>query len=895
MDKEKLENIKTSSDRQNEGLDTSKHTPMMQQYLRLKTQAPHMLLFYRMGDFYELFFDDALRAAQLMQISLTHRGQSAGQPIPMAGIPFHAVDQYLAKLVALGESVAICEQVGVPGEQKGPMERKIMRVITPGTLTDAGLLPDKEDRTLVALWPAADDNHHPNAPLWGIAALNLAAGELTLIDCEHELLAANLDRLNAAEILIAAEHAAWKSRDILAPYKLTERPDWHFEADFAQTLIKQLLGVSSLDAFGTADASTALRAAGAALHYVKQTQGEQAGFNHLNDIHVERSTDTVLLDLAARRNLELTETLRGESSPTLFSRLDHCMTAMGSRKLRQWINQPSRKLSIIEQRQHAIGWLLTPPEDSLRPRLQGLRQQLRGINDIERIAARISLGSARPRDLSALRHTLLALPTLVNSLMQGPEHLYQGLLINPGIGEHLQQAIAQEPSGMVRDGGVIAEGFSAELDELRGLQHNSGQYLIAMETRERERTGIANLKVEYNRVHGFYIEVPISQIDKVPDDYRRRQTMKNAERYITAELKAFEDKALAAQDRALALEKHLYEQLVETLKPHIPAISQAARAIAELDTLCSLGHIADEGGWTRPRITPVPGIHIEQGRHPVVEAQVEQFTPNDCDLHSTRSMLLITGPNMGGKSTYMRQNALIVLLAHMGSFVPAKSATIGLIDRMFTRIGASDDLAGGRSTFMVEMTEAATILRQATERSVVIMDEIGRGTSTFDGLSLAWEIAKRLVSTNRSLTLFATHYFEITALAQEFTQTVNVHLSATEHASGIVFLHSVQAGPASRSYGLQVAKLAGIPAPVIKAAQKRLQALENEQKQTIPQGDLFAAHPAGTLSPPHSLEQELMQDQVQERITDKLLQTDLDTLTPRMALDMLYELKQLCV
>lgn len=879
--------------------DLASHTPMMQQYLQLKAQAPDMLLFYRMGDFYELFYDDALRAARLLSITLTHRGQSAGAAIPMAGVPFHAVDQYLAKLVALGESIAICEQIGEPGQQKGPMPRKIVRIITPGTLTDAGLLPERENRPLVALVLQGGR--------WGVASLSLSAGSLSLTDIEVDLLTATLDALRPAELLIpdlALQPACM-------PWRAIERPSWHFDATHSAQQLRSLLEVSSLDPFGIAQAPLAVGAAGALLAYVRATQGEQRSLKNITDLRVITEQEAVVLDAAARRNLEITESLQGGAeAPCLLGVMDQCATGMGSRRLRQWVTQPIRQLDVLRARQSGIAWLQqpvgrlpvpaadafapNPPSPHGSPRCTVVRDSLRSVSDIERIASRIALASARPRDLSALRSSLQRLPDLHAALGSIPPlalgdtqlqlHAPDGLL------ETLQSAIAAEPANAVRDGGVIADGYSPELDELRSLQQGAGEFLIAMEAREREATGIANLKVEYNRVHGFYIEIPAGQAARAPDHYRRRQTMKNAERYITPELKAFEDKALSAKDRSLALEKQLFDALVAQLAIHVPALLTLARALATLDALASLAQVALERNWVCPELKTTPGIHIEAGRHPVVETQVEQFTPNDCELHNRRRMLLITGPNMGGKSTYMRQTALIVLLAHIGSHVPARRAQIGLVDRIFTRIGASDDLAGGRSTFMVEMTEAATILRQATPASLVIMDEIGRGTSTFDGLSLAWEIARQLVTRNACLTLFATHYFEITALASEYGEAVNVHLSATEHGHQLVFLHSVQAGPASRSFGIQVAKLAGLPSPVIRQAQKRLQQLEQTQVAQSPQGSLFAAESSESAATASgTLTLTAGQSDILQRIGD----LDVDQLSPKAALQLLYELKTL--
>lgn len=856
----------------------------MQQYLALKAQYPDKLLFYRMGDFYELFFEDAQLAAQLLRITLTHRGQSAGQPIPMAGVPFHAADQYLAKLVALGHSVAICEQVGLPGQTKGPMERKVARVVTPGTLTESSLLPEQENKTLVSLYSE-------NGKEWGVACLALSAGSIRLLECEAGELTAHLGRFNAAEVLVNNRNWA-HSAQLANPI---ERPSWHFDAGFAQNHLQAVLEACSLDSLELHHARLAIPALGAALQYARETHLNTDTFRHLSDIQVQHTQDFLVLDEAARRNLELTETLRGESAPTLFSRINRTGSAMGARRLRQWLLEPLRQLASIESRQRQIHALLTTAELAAQPLCLDLTGILRTVADIERISSRIALGSAKPRDLLALRESLQILPSLHSLLAQNGYQEFntalQVLQLPPILLEELQKALADNPPVLLRDGGVIAEGYQAELDELRNIQTGSGQFLIELEKKERAATGIANLKVEFNRVHGFYIEISSAQADKVPGHYIRRQTMKNAERFITEELKAFEEKALSAKDKALNLEKQIYDSLLQWLLQFTPALHRCAIALSELDALASLATVACESGWVCPQVVPHALLNIREGRHPVLEVQVEQFTANDCVLHPGRHMALITGPNMGGKSTFMRQTALIALLAHMGSFVPAASAQIGLLDRIFTRIGASDDLAGGRSTFMVEMTEAATIVRQATARSLVIMDEIGRGTSTFDGLSLAWEIAKRLASTNKCLTLFATHYFEITALGHELDCVFNVHLSATEYQGKLVFLHKVEAGPASQSYGLQVARLAGLPALVVKNAQKRLDALESEKRLQTAQAGLFDMPASGdeqdaTLSGPES-------DMNLQLIVEKLNEVDPDELSPREALQLVFQLKGL--
>ncbi len=866
-----------------------KHTPMMQQYLRIKADHPDTLLFYRMGDFYELFHDDAEKAARLLDITLTARGSSNGVPIRMAGIPFHSVDQYLAKLVKLGESVAICEQIGDPATSKGPVERKVVRIVTPGTLTDAALLPDKADTFLMAVH---QQTMRRGVSKTGLAWLNLASGELRLMECEAAQLARELERIRPAELL----HT--DGIELPAhPCARTRLPEWHFDQDAGARRLREQLGVASLDPFGCRPLGAALGAAGALLNYAASTQGQS--LRHVQGVTVEHETEFVGLDTATRRNLELTETLRGGEAPTLFSLLDTCATAMGSRLLRHWLHHPLRERAIPQARQQAIGALLAQDVDTLRARL-------RRLADVERITARLALLSARPRDLSSLRDTLAALPDVQACVTPDDTapllaQTLTELAVPRDCLDLLSRAIAPEPSTAVRDGGVIARGYDAELDELRDISENCGQFLIELEARERTRTGIANLRVEYNRVHGFYIEVTNGQADKVPDDYRRRQTLKNAERYITPELKAFEDKALSAQDRALAREKQLYEGLLQLLLPHIGELRRVAAALSRLDVLAALGERARTLDWSCPERVDENVIDIVQGRHPVVEGQLAAestpFIANDCQLTEARKLLLITGPNMGGKSTFMRQTALIVLLACVGAYVPARRATVGPIDRIFTRIGAADDLAGGRSTFMVEMTEAAAILHNATPHSLVLMDEIGRGTSTFDGLALAWAIARHLLAHNRSHTLFATHYFELTQLPQEFPQAANVHLSAVEHGDGIVFLHAVQDGPASQSYGLQVAQLAGVPQPVIRAARKHLAWLEQQSTDATPtpQLDLFAA-PAVPTADDDDVRDDGASASVapaNDALNEAMRELDPDSMTPRQALDALYRLKAL--
>lgn len=864
----------------------SKHTPMMQQYLRIKAEYPNTLLLYRMGDFYELFFDDAEKASRLIGITLTQRGNSGGEPIKMAGVPYHSVDSYLAKLIKLGESIAICEQIGDPATSKGPVERKVVRVITPGTLTESDLLPAKSERPLLAISVVPQKKHITV----GFAWLSLSSGALKLLEINtsdknfsHQILQ-ECERIAAAEILFA-DDTTQSSHQLeflnTLPCKLSALPAWHFDFVHANKSLQEQLGVASLSGFGAEHAHVAISAAGALLRYTQTTQGKN--LRHINSLTLETADAFIGLDAVTRRNLELTETIRGQESPTLFSLLDHCGTSMGSRLLRYWLHHPKREQQQAIARHLAIATLIESDSGA------NLLSTLTEIPDIERITTRIALASARPRDLAGLRNGLQQLPKLRDTLEKCAIHrtpLLNELLTaiaTPDECQHLLEiAIMTDPATMVRDGGVIAAGFDAELDELRALSENAGQFLIDLETRERAATGIANLRVEYNRVHGFYIEVTNGQTDKVPEHYRRRQTLKNAERYITPELKTFEDKALSAQERALVREKYLYEQILHQLQPHIVLLQTIAQALAQLDCLVALAEHATRHQWCAPQLVTEPVLTIQQGRHPVVENQIEKFIANDCDFNMDRKLLLITGPNMGGKSTYMRQVALITLLAYVGSFVPAHQAVIGPIDRIFTRIGAADDLAGGRSTFMVEMTESAAILNAATEQSLVLMDEVGRGTSTFDGLALAWAIAKQLITQINSYTLFATHYFELTQLPDTHPTAKNVHLSAVEHKETIVFLHAVQDGPASQSYGLQVAQLAGIPNQVIRVARKHLTELEAHSIQNSPQFDLFAsATPA-------------VESKMDNALLEKALEEiDPDTLSPREALDALYRLKEL--
>ena len=844
------------------------HTPMMQQYLKVKAQHPHELVFYRMGDFYELFFDDAKRAAALLDITLTARGKSGGNPIPMAGIPFHSADGYLAKLVRAGESVAICEQIGDPATSKGPVERKVVRIVTPGTVSDESLLESHRDNLLVAVTARAQR--------FGIASLDIGSGRFLVQEIDGiEPMLSEIARLAPAELLID------DSIDVPALGEgrrgVRRRPPWEFEHDTALRLLTAQFNTHDLTGFGCAPLTIAICAAGCLLQYARETQ--RTALPHIRALLHERREDSVLLDAATRRNLEIDINLAGGAENTLFSVFDTTRTAMGSRLLRRWLHRPLTQKAVIEARQHAIAEMLVDY------RFEALRDTLKGIGDLERILARIALRSARPRDLTRLTDALSRLPALHEQLAVIDSPLLQSLL--PRIGRYpqlvdtLSRALIENPPVVIRDGGVIAEGFDAELDELRNISSNAGDYLVDLEQRERARTGLSTLKVGYNRIHGYYIELSRGQADSAPPDYMRRQTLKNAERYITPELKTFEDKALSAKSRALAREKAIYDELIELINVDLAALQDTAASVSELDVLCCLAERAEQLNLCRPTMCDEAMIDIEAGRHPVVEQVLDTpFIANDVRFSDQRRMLIVTGPNMGGKSTYMRQTALIVLLAHVGAFVPARRASIGIVDRIFTRIGSSDDLAGGRSTFMVEMTETANILHNATDRSLVLMDEIGRGTSTFDGLSLAWAVALDLARSVRPFTLFATHYFELTCLGDQFPDVTNVHLDATEHHDNIVFLHAVQEGPASQSYGIQVAKLAGIPPRVLEQARTKLAELETSaiaQQQNAPresgqplQAELFAPaeHP----------------------VISRLKSLDVDGITPRQALELLYDM-----
>ncbi|KJY75027.1 DNA mismatch repair protein MutS [Vibrio coralliilyticus] len=848
-----------------------KHTPMMQQYLKLKAENPDILLFYRMGDFYELFYDDAKRASQLLDISLTKRGASAGEPIPMAGVPFHAVEGYLAKLVQLGESVAICEQIGDPATSKGPVERQVVRIVTPGTVTDEALLSERIDNLIAAIY------HHDGK--FGYATLDVTSGRFQLMEPEtEEAMAAELQRTAPRELLFPED---FEPVELMAARNGNRRrPVWEFELDTAKQQLNQQFGTRDLVGFGVEQAHLGLCAAGCLIQYVKDTQ--RTALPHIRSLTYDRQDHSVILDAATRRNLEITQNLAGGTDNTLAEVIDHTATPMGSRMLKRWLHQPMRDINTLNHRLDAISELkeLTLFAD--------LHPTLKQIGDIERILARLALRSARPRDMARLRHAMQQLPELAETMgtLAHPYLTKLGQYAAPqeAVCELLERAIKENPPVVIRDGGVIAEGYNAELDEWRKLADGATEYLEKMEQDERERHGIDTLKVGYNNVHGFFIQVSRGQSHLVPPHYVRRQTLKNAERYIIPELKEHEDKVLNSKSKALAFEKQLWEELFDLLMPHLEKLQNLASAISQIDVLQNLAERADSLDYCRPVMSQEPGIHIQSGRHPVVEQVMDEpFIANPIELNPQRKMLIITGPNMGGKSTYMRQTALIALMAHIGSYVPAESAQIGSIDRIFTRIGASDDLASGRSTFMVEMTETANILHNATTNSLVLMDEIGRGTSTYDGLSLAWASAEWLAKELGSMTLFATHYFELTELPNQIPHLANVHLDAVEHGDTIAFMHAVQEGAASKSYGLAVAGLAGVPKSVIKNARAKLTQLEQlsqGESSSVTSSAVDIANQLSLIPEPSEVE-------------EALSGIDPDDLTPRQALEELYRLKKL--
>lgn len=865
--------------------DLSSLTPMMQQYLTIKMQHPHSLMFYRMGDFYELFFDDAHKAAKLLGISLTHRGKANGEPIPMAGVPYHAAEGYLARLVKKGETVVICEQLGeVTG--KGPVERGVVRIITPGTLTDDALLNSHQSSNLVAL--CIQQNQI------GIALLDLSAGifKVQQQDFQPEQLAIELSRLMPSEILVDEDII---DQNIIEQIKkqlecpVTKRPNVDFNLNNAQKTLCDQFAVSTLAGFGIDHLPLAKASAAALIHYAKETQ--KTALPHIRSIQLEQSSDFIALDPVTRRNLELVEPLFDHGT-SLFQLINDCQTAMGGRLLSRTIMQPLRDTKLLDARLDAISCILKGYHEA------PTRLVLKDISDIERVLSRIALGSARPRDLVQLRQACAQIPLLRHAIQPIIHNHPTGLIeqLDNELGDfkalyqRLMAAVVEHPPVLLRDGNVIAEGFDSELDELRKIRDHAGQFLIDLEIQERENTGVSTLKIGYNRVSGYYIELTRAQAEHAPEHYIRRQTLKNAERYITPELKSFEDKVLSSESRALAREKMLFEMLLDELRADIGNLQMMSSAIAQLDLLANFAHQARLRNWCRPEFSPEIGVKIVAGRHPVVEALSKTpFTANDTSLDFNHRMAIVTGPNMGGKSTFMRQTALISLLAYCGCYVPAQAAILGPIDRVFTRIGSADDLSTGKSTFMVEMTETSQILHHATNQSLVLMDEVGRGTSTYDGLSLAWACVLDLSKRIKCLCLFATHYFELTELAKE-SGIDNYHVTAKELNGNLILLHKVQQGPASQSHGLQVAKLAGIPASVIKEAQNRLKILEKQQQRQVNkvvQNDLFSI----VDEPSIEVVERIVEVEKDTPALNLLRALDVDNLSPREALQQIYALK----
>jgi len=840
----------------------AKHTPVMQQYLGFKADHPGMLLFFRMGDFYELFYDDARKAARLLDITLTVRGKSAGEPIPMAGVPYHAVDSYLARLVRMGESVAICEQIGDPNTCKGPVERKVVRIVTPGTITDEALLDERTDNILASIDSSGKE--------YGLAWTELSSGSFNVMElADFTSLYSELKRLQPAEILVRESSPEYieLGKSFIG---INQRAPWHYEYKTALELIRNQYGLHDLSGFGISELPLLISTAGSLLQYLHETQ--RTGLIHLKPIKLEQESDAIVLDAISRRNLELESDLSGNRDHSLLAIMNTTATAMGSRLLRRWLNRPIRDQETLRFRHDAVKNMLAERN------YISTQETLRQISDLERILARVAMLTARPRDLMQLRSTLAIVPELkqLTGRLSSPhlQSLSESLCTCPELHRYLHQALVDAPPVTIRDGGVIADGFDPELDELRRLSKGAGEYLLELESREKSRTGINNLKVAYNRVHGYYIEVSRLNSGRVPPEYHRKQTLKSTERFTTEELKKFEDKALSSQSKALTREKELYQSVLDMVCRDLLPLQTCAAAIAEIDVLTAFAERADNLDLNQPAFSADPGIAITGGRHPVVEqCQNGPFIPNDLTLHDKRRMLIITGPNMGGKSTYMRQTALIAILAHTGSFVPAREAVFGPIDRIFTRIGAADDLAGGQSTFMVEMTETANILNNATRNSLVLMDEIGRGTGTDDGLALAWCCAAYLASETGANTLFATHFFELTALPAHVPYTENVHVDVVEHGEKIVFMHTVKEGPADRSYGLHVAQLAGVPKIIIEQAKIRLRELEqrtfSDQKNEI-QADMFTQ---------------------QDSVLKELAAIKLDEITPKQALDLLFQLQ----
>ncbi len=853
-------------------MNETSHPPMIRQYLSIKADYPNDLLFYRMGDFYELFFEDAVVAADLLEITLTSRGKNRGTPIPMCGVPFHAVDNYLSRLVAMGRSAVICEQVGDPNATRGPVERRVQRIVTPGTLTEESLLDATHESVLMAINTYAAKHHYA-----GVAWINLSTGLFSVAATRSRTeLSTLVDSVRPTEVLVP--EGAKEKWDNATPRQLDPL---RFDSALGTSMLANHFGTKDLTGFGIAKLDLVVGAAAAALTYAQEACRQPLDF--IEAIRLHSDSSILHMDAQTRRNLEIDRRIQSsDQHGTLFDVVDFTATPMGSRLVRHWLNEPCRDIEIVRARHEVVEGLLEQRMSD------SLAKTLRPVGDLQRIVTRIAMGTATPRDLVRTKVAIqchsqvleliekLDLPNEIEALAQ-----HSGL---NKVRNLIERAIVDEPPATSREGGMIAQGFDAALDELRAVRSEASNYLQDLEQRERDRTGVPTLRVGHNRVHGYYIELTRAQSSEVPDDYVRRQTLKNTERFVTQELWEFEEKYLRSESDALEREKRLYADLVATIGESAKQLRQAADALARIDVLNGFAEAAREHGYIRPEFTDSSSLSIEDGKHPVLSAGPGlDFVPNSIDMHEFRRMLVVTGPNMGGKSTYMRQTALIVILAYAGSFVPAKRAVIGPIDGIFTRIGASDDLSGGQSTFMVEMTETANILHNATSSSLVLLDEIGRGTSTYDGLALALAIAHSMAQTVRAFTLFSTHYFELTALAQKLETVHNVHLNAVEHNRKVVFLHSVEDGPASQSYGIHVARLAGIPGRVLQHARNQLHKLE---QLAIKSGesnyiDLFEEH--------------LEHEDYDHPAIERLRQTDLDELSPRAAHELLYELLETIV
>ncbi len=880
-------------------------TPLMQQYHAIKARYPHALLLFRLGDFYELFYEDAIIAARELQITLTSRNREKGQPIPMCGVPYHAAEGYIARLIRAGFKIAICDQMEQPGPGKKLVRRDVVRVITPGTATDGALLDARENNFLASV-----AKHASGSPI-GLAFVDLSTGEFQATEFSgadaDDALRDQLQLLHPRETLLPRPQQLFEGAPLEGVGGVESHlEDWIFQRDYAERLLREQFDVAELTGFGFDDRPQALSAAGAIVHYLRENaaRGDDAAngdaLRHLDRVRYYELRNSLVLDPVSVRNLELLapifleESTRSPGPTTLIAALDVTVTGMGARLLRSWLLRPLIDPQAIEARLAAVTHLVQ--QTVVRGEI---RKELKGILDLERLTGRITLGLAAPRELVALRKSLTQLPVLKNFLTPPPaggsellRHLHEEIDELADVRERLERAIADEPPALATDPGMIRSGYNPELDELRGLSQRSKQIIAAMEERERKRTGIGSLKIRYNQIFGYYIEISKPNLHLAPADYERKQTLVNAERFTSTELREYERKILAADERILEIERQLFIDVRSSVASQAARLRRTAAAVAQLDVLTSFAKLAADRGYSRPELNSTGELLIIAGRHPVIEELLrqkgERFVPNDlCFEPGRQQLLLITGPNMGGKSTYLRQSALIVLMAQIGSFVPARQAKLPITDRIFTRIGASDNLARGRSTFLVEMSEVAAILNHATPASLVLLDEVGRGTATFDGLSIAWAVVEHLQKHIHARTLFATHYHELTELADLLPAVKNVHVSAKETPSEIIFLRRVEPGSADKSYGIEVARLAGLPHSVIKRARevlKRHEQSEHELSETLSPVGSGTAHKNGN--------QELLFTALDHQVLEKLRGADLDQLKPLDALNLLAELKK---